>query len=203
MMRFVLLALLIWIAPPAGAAETAIPFDGNWELEKDTPDGVLRALRIEGYSTTFYWDEADEITYAYGSLMGSAQADGRWAATLVMDRPAITDTPEFEPIKTKLVFKRTGDGTAEIWTEGVPERWGTMRWTACTLTMTFRDRTDTPPEGCSWAETIGVGFDGLVGECVWKQEWEENWETVRRNEKGELSPSACLIDVPASFEGEG
>lgn len=200
-MRALGLLLALTGASSASVSETAIPFDGNWELVKDSSDGVRRALRIQGSSVTFYWDEADEITYAFGSLMGAVQSDGRWAATLDMSRTAITDAPEIEPVKTRLILKRTDDQTAEIWTDGSSERWGVMHRTSCTLTMTFRDRKDDPPEGCAWAETIGVGFDGLVGECVWKEDWQENWESVRRDEKGELNPSACLVDVPASFEG--
>lgn len=174
--------------------------NGNWELVLDTDDGARRAFVFSLGGVEMAFQDSIGIAYGRGSVT-LTRAGERVQGSVTGISTMIVGGPKLEAEEAmNFQVVPVGDGF-DLWTPGHPERYGRMHRTNCGLEMVFRERSDTPPEGCVFLEIVGVGFDMLTGECEYHEEWAENWDAIRLTPEGEPTPVACLVTVPASFGG--
>lgn len=178
-------------------AQASPSFDGVWIMDPDAPSVTERALRISAGSVIFAMIEADGIGLARGSWYPdpALTADGRVGVSLRITSQVVVDMPDFEePLAETFQLLPLDAFHAEIWRQGEARRWGVLRRTAdCDLAMRFRQEGEGPRGGCAFTGIDGVGYDGLVGDCGWKAEWEgvPPGDTAGRN--------PCLVDLPAEM----
>lgn len=197
-------ALALQASMFAGAAmaqEAAIDpnmLNGNWVAVPDADDGAKRAFVFSLNSVVLVYQEGDGVAYARGSVQLTRSGE-RVRMTISDVHTMIVGDADFEKSDAEIIeIAPAGEGY-DYWKPDDPVRLGRMSRTNCGLEMVWRERDDTPPAGCMFLEIRGVGYDMLAGECAYYDEWAANWEELRRTPEGELTPSACLITVPASF----
>lgn len=172
--------------------------NGNWEAVMDIEDGGRRAFVFSHSSVDLAFQDAEGILYVFASFVLTRSGE-RVRLTIDGYRQNAEGIPELVSTEPQIVdLTPAGDGF-DMWKPDDPAHLGRLVRTNCDLTMTWRDRTETPPEGCTFVEIVGVGFDGLTGQCEYHQEWADNWDEIRRMPDGSVAPMACLVTAPASF----
>lgn len=194
----VLLAACL-LAPAAGGAQ-GLPetLDGTWLMRRDLPDGVARALRIEGGRVVMLWVESDGFTYAEGAWTTTASGGGVFDATMQIETSLVPGHP-VEPGATHMQLRLSGPDSGEMRVEDSLARWGTLARSTCDLGVKFRNRASAPPEGCAWLEIRGVGFNGINDACEFNAGWASRWEDFLQGIDGLPMPAGCLFSVPAGF----
>lgn len=198
-----LLALPFVVAGPGAgrAQDLTVPaaLDGTWVMTKDQDDGWRRAMRVSGSSVVILWQNAGEVIYGQGTWAAAPIRDGRIGVVMRGVTTIIPGLEDYEEQVSQMEFILSGPDSGEMWVPEVRARWGTLARSGCTLDMQYRERVETPPDGCYWMELRGVGFSGLEGECVFDQEWGDDWKRVTHGADGRLTPAACLINAPDAF----
>lgn len=201
------LALAFVLALAGGtpsAAQEGTPdrrmLDGNWVALIDSADGSERAFSFNSGSAVLVFQDAEGVVYARGMMtMESVTVEGAARIRVTLDdfSQIFVGALELEETVAQIFEMAPAGDSFDMWLPGEAARWGRLQRTNCGLELVWRQRDDTPPEGCAFLEVVGVGFDGLTGECTFYQDWYDNWEEIRRLPNGDLTPAACLITVPA------
>lgn len=204
----VISALTMLVSVSSGAAyaeDTGIDLNmlnGSWEITPDTGNGTRYALVFSLGGAVLAFQYSDGIAYARADV-SLARAGERVRVTIRHASSMIVGISDFTQEEDQIFdVAPAGDGF-DVWLPDDPVRFGRMARMNCGLDLVWRQRDDTPPDGCLFLEVEGVGFDMLTGDCEYHQEWFDDWETIRRTPDGDLTPAACLITVPASFERGG
>lgn len=175
------IAALIALALAAPAA--ASPSDGNWVIHADNPAAPVTAIRISSSSLNFVEVLGD------GAAIGTGWwTESPWQGNTTRVILRIEDAP---PENVQL--RNLGGGRMEIWEADGSKRLATMARTNCSVDLTYRNKSDTPPQGCDWLHIKGWGYSGLDGECIFQDDWQ-----VMTPEQ-EKAPMECLITVPIEF----
>ncbi len=199
--------ILLLLGIPSSAQEGAPDrrmLDGNWVALIDSADGSERAFSFNSGSTVLVFQDAEGVVYARAMMtMENVTVEGAARIRVTLDdfSGIFVGAPELEEAEAQIFEMAPAGDNFDMWLPGEAARWGRLQRTNCGLELVWRQRDDTPPEGCTFLEVVGVGFDGLTGDCKFHQDWHDNWEEIRRTPEGDLAPAACLITVPAGFGG--
>jgi hypothetical protein len=178
-------------------------FDGTWLYRKDRDDGISTAIQIQGSSMLYLAKEGNDIAFtrAWWTVNPYANPDDKGVYQVVtrMAEPAIDGAPQYEELTEELHVKMIDRDNGEVWLPGEEARRATLERIECRMAVSYVERSEHPPAGCQWAEVRGLGYDGLTGDCVWNEEWEENWDALSVDSEGNPSSMACLLSEPVSF----
>ena len=195
-MRLPLIAALALLPLPALAQ---MDFTGSWLLSSDIDPTSRTAISVTDYGGMTYYDsDAEGAAYAAGDWRVTGQNGEAITVRMTIDRAIIEDTPWDSRQSVDLEIRPAGPDSAAIWLPGGGRLWGRMTRTRCDLAMVWRQWSDIPPPGCAWVELIGVGYDGLIGDCAYHADWEADWDAISARQQQAEHPGGCLITVPVN-----
>ncbi len=174
------LAALAAVCLPAPAL--AGPSDGSWTLTPDSPEYPVSAIRNNGGSLTVLQPWPEGVAYETGWWTENARSGN--TAQLIMRVGDLVETAQ---------VRNVGADRMELWDEAGTHRRAVLVRNRCPLDLTYREKSAVPPSGCDWLHIKGYGYDGLEGDCTFRDDW------IDMTPDMEKAPMECLITVPAAF----
>jgi len=190
-------------AVASGQSPDGPVFDGTWLYRRAEADGVSTAIQIQGSAMLYLEKEGHDYTFTRGwwTVNPYANPDDKGVYHVVTrgGEPAIEGAPQLDAEPQELRIRMIDRDKGEVRFPDEESWSAAIERIECDLAVSYVDRSDPPPRGCQWAEIRGLGYDGLTGECVWKEEWADSWDALDRDSEGNPSQMACLLSEPVSF----